>query len=660
MHGFGQDMTQGYELLENQKFEEAASYFRNILNTHPKNKVARICLGRALGLGGQKNEGFKVLENLRNDFDGDVEVDLNYAEGLMWIGRATEAVDIYNGILGVEDTNRTALLGRSNALSFLKRHEEAISSIDLALSHAPDFEPNQISKKYIYLAGAYDARSNGRALRSLELLSTLRELLPTDETVLFDLAETHLYLQNFHKARNLYQSLEGLTNDSLRLYSSLSYTNLLVGKKKKFLSYGEMAYDIALHKEKDIIDPGLNVVGGLVLNNKISKAYELLEELKVKSNGNQKVDIREAQIALWQSKSNQSLELFKKINDKDPSVFEVKMGLAESYNAMNDRYPALSAASSAVDLMPKSLDAQRFYNTIKMSLRPAIEASLKIASDGGGNGSWESVLSGNRYLRNRHILAVGVVRRNTTGKEISDVTNHQIFVSDEWTVKHNISLRGRLGFGRITGNDLPKSQSLFSGALGMKYMINKIHSAEIDFASTYMNYNPQLLSSGIRTNDIKLTYSMYLPSNIGSYNQAIFTDQSDGNSRFLYFGSLYYNISTYPVIQLAVNYNTMSYSTQNPEIYFSPDKFQSAEIMLKSDGDMLKSGRWTYLATIAAGFQWIGDNSRQNTLRFDGRITYAFNNRFRLSGGYLYSNAAQSTATGFTYNQTTIKINWIL
>lgn len=653
-------MTAGYELLENQKYNEATDFFENVLNVYPDNKVAKICLGRALGLGGEKEKGFEVLQKLKNDFENDIEVNLNYAEGLMWVNRTSQAVEVYNDILNLDATNRTALLGRSNALSSLKRHEEAVSSIDFAISHAPDFEPNQISKKYIYLAGAYDARSNGRAERSLELLTSLRAILPSDETVLFDLAETHLYLQNFHRARNLYQSLEGLTKDSLRLYSSLSYTNLLVGKTKKFLSYGEKAYSLAQSKNTDIVDPGLNVVGGLVLNNKIASAYDLLDELRVKTNGDRRIDIREAQIALWQSKSDRSLELFKQIDSKDSSVFEVKMGLAESYNAMNDRYPALNAAKNAIDLMPASLDAKRFYNNVKVSLRPALEASLKIASDGGGNGSWESVVTGSKYFKNRHTLAIGLVRRNTTGIEISDVSNHQIFVYDEWTLKHNVSLRGRLGFGRITGDDLPKSQSLFSGAIGMKYAINKIHSTELDFSSTYMNYNPQLLSSGIRTNDIKLTYSVYLPSKLGSYNQAIYTDQSDGNSRFLYFGSLYYNISTYPVIQVALNYNTMSYSTQNPEIYFSPDKFQSAEIMLKSDGDMLKSGKWTYLVSMATGFQWIGENSRQSTFRFDGRITYAINDKFKLSCGYLYSNAAQSTATGFTYNQTTIRVNWIL
>ncbi len=657
---FSQDMTEGFGMLDSQKFSEATLYFKNILKDNPDNKVARICLGRALGLGGSKAEGFEVLASLRQDHVDDIEVELNYAEGLMWVNRASESVDVYNEILRKEANNRTALLSKSNALSSLGRHEEAISSIDLALENHPDFESNQISKKFIYLAGAYHARSNGNAVRSLTLLTDLKEMIPEDETVLFDLGETHLYLQNFHKANGYYHSLEGKTSDTLRLYSSLSYTNLLIGKKKKFLSYGQKAYDIAKASKADVLDPGLNVVGALVLNNRVSKAYGLLEELRSKTNGDIKVDVREAQIALWQANAGKSLKLFKEVDKRDSSMFEVKMGLAESYFAMNERHGALDAAQKAITLNPKSLDAQRFYNNVNMSLRPAVEASLKVAEDGGGNGSWEAILVANKYLKKRHTLTVGVVKRNTSGVEISDVENNQIFVADDWTLNHKLTVRGKLAFGIIAGDDLPDSQSLLSGGIGMKYAINKIHSTELDFASTYMNYNPQLLSSGIRTNEMKFIYSMYLPSNFGSYNQVILTDQSDGNSRFLYYGSLYYNVSTYPVLQLALNYNTMSYSTQFPEIYFSPDKYQSAEVMIKADGDMLKSGRWTYLITGATGFQWIGDNSKQGTLRLDGRITYAINDRLRISAGHLYSNAAQSTATGFTYNQSTFKVNWIL
>ena len=79
-----QDMTTGFTFLETGKYQEAVTYFNDILKEYPQNKTARLCYGRALGLNGTTEEAKVLFTNLKEEYPTDFEVALNYAESLLW------------------------------------------------------------------------------------------------------------------------------------------------------------------------------------------------------------------------------------------------------------------------------------------------------------------------------------------------------------------------------------------------------------------------------------------------------------------------------------------------------------------------------------------------------------------------------------------------
>ena len=46
---YSQDMKTGFTYLETGKYEEAEVFFKEVLNSYPTNKTARLCYGRAIG-----------------------------------------------------------------------------------------------------------------------------------------------------------------------------------------------------------------------------------------------------------------------------------------------------------------------------------------------------------------------------------------------------------------------------------------------------------------------------------------------------------------------------------------------------------------------------------------------------------------------------------
>ncbi|MFY7811740.1 MAG: tetratricopeptide repeat protein, partial [Flavobacterium sp.] len=81
---YSQDMQIGFNLLEKGDFNNAEDYFFNVLKEYPNNKTARLCYARALGLNKNPEKANQLFEKLLIDYPNDLEIELNYAESLLW------------------------------------------------------------------------------------------------------------------------------------------------------------------------------------------------------------------------------------------------------------------------------------------------------------------------------------------------------------------------------------------------------------------------------------------------------------------------------------------------------------------------------------------------------------------------------------------------
>ena len=83
--GNAQDMSKGFGNLEKGEFDKAEVFFENILKDYPKNKTARLCYARAIGLNQQAEKALNLFIDLKKEYPCDLEIEIYYAESLLWI-----------------------------------------------------------------------------------------------------------------------------------------------------------------------------------------------------------------------------------------------------------------------------------------------------------------------------------------------------------------------------------------------------------------------------------------------------------------------------------------------------------------------------------------------------------------------------------------------
>ena len=169
----GQDLEDGFLMLENGKYHEATQLFSEILKRDATHKTARICYARALGLGGSAPEAYQLFLNLKSDFPDDVEVDLNLAESLLWNLDFDSAIQAYESILEREPTNFVANYGFANAQAGLFNNDVALKYIDRAIKIDSTNAAAHNSRRHILLSKAYLLYKSSALSPALDVLDLL-------------------------------------------------------------------------------------------------------------------------------------------------------------------------------------------------------------------------------------------------------------------------------------------------------------------------------------------------------------------------------------------------------------------------------------------------------------------------------------------------------
>ena len=169
-----------------------------------------------------------------------------------------------------------------------------------------------------------------------------------------------------------------------------------------------------------------------------------------------------------------------------------------------------------------------------------------------------------------------------------------------------------------------------------------------------------MLDKEIVQNNFLINYSLNTNFNLGWYTQYYYTSQSDDNTRNLLFTSLYYNILEKPSLKAGFNYQNISFKNQVPLIYFSPSKFNAAEIFINiiKDETITKNKEWFYELTAATGYQFIEGDKKQSTYRIQSKLGYKFSERSLLNIYGTQSNIASATAAGFTFTEIGLRFKW--
>ncbi len=646
----GQDMNAGFKLLENGEYLKAKTYFGDVLTQYPDNKTARLCYGRALGLSGSTEMAQSLFIDLKADYPQDFEVALNYAESLLWAHNFIQAKKVYKNLIAQDSTSFSAVLGYANTLSNLMEYDTALAQVNRALILQPKNANALISRKYMRLGKAAQLNSDTSYDAALALLIQNLEDFPKDADTQNSLANVYIAQKNYTQADKTYQQL----TDTVSVLIGRSLVAHLMKKDKKALDYAEKATIYAKKHPKKILTAKERYLQALIWNGQYKKARTLLATVNDHYKNNKRVGALAATLGMYTGKFSQSIKAYKAILAQDSTSFDGNLGIANAYRAQGNLDKAYAFAKRTLTFHPGQKDAKTLIKTIEATLAPVVETQGAYTRDNGNNKAYAAGIYATIPFSERLRTSFNYTYRTTENKTTKTMAyNTEVSLGAQYRVLNNTWVEGALGFVKAHADvndytDVNGSVFVKSRPLPLQYL-------EVGYSRALQNFNAALIDEKIFMNNYSLNYNMGTNINLGWYTGLMHTQQTDGNSRNLLFTSLYYTFTKSPALKGGLNYQYLSFKNQVPTLYFSPARYQAAELFLDLTGT---AGQWSYAANAAAGYQFVEQDDATTLFRLEAKLKYALTNRFEMGAYAKYSNIASATAAGFEFTEVGLRLRW--
>ena len=658
-----QNMKEGFTYLETGKYKQAEIFFENILVSYPKNKTAKLCYGRALGLNGKGKRATTIFINLLERHPQDFEIKLNYAESLLWNENYNKAKDYYKNLLNENPKSFPALLGYANTLSNLKFFDEALKFIDKALLISPGNLNALTSKKYINLGFANQYVQNGDYKTALKILLKNLQLFNKDTEILQNIANVYLISSNYSKAEATYKTIGTSSQNKLTSLNGLALVSHLKGKNKKALEISSKAIN---YINKKTTAPLLKqtkerYAQALIWNRKYKKVDILIRKLnKEYPNKNWVLSLR-ASLNIYKSNFKKSINDYNSILTNDTTSFDGNLGKANALKASGYFLKAYKSAENTLKFYKSQKDAINFIKKLDKSFTPFVVAQASYSFDNGNNKAY-SYKATSEFSFSTKFKLLGSYNYRTTNNSLSGLKadSNNVLAGVSYQLLNNTILRSL--FGLTSSKTETNNFNQLIADISLKTKPFKLQNLELGYTREVQNFNAALLAENIIQNNYLINYSLNTNFKLGWFTQYYYTTQNDQNTRNLIFTSLYYNILEKPSLKAGINYQNISFKNQVPTIYFSPSKFNAYEVFFNiiKDESITNKNEWFYELTGASGFQYIENNKMQRTYRIQTKLGYKFSERSLLTLYGSKSNIASATAAGFTFTEIGLRFKWFM
>ncbi|MHA7056312.1 tetratricopeptide repeat protein [Aquimarina sp. M1] len=655
---FGQDMKEGFNHLENGAYSKAKDFFENILEQYPDNRTAKLCYGRAIGLLGESEKAVTIFTELKTKYPDDFEIKLNYAESLLWNNDFEKAETYYQGIVQEKPDSFAAVLGYANTLSNLKKYPLALETVNKALVIQPGNGNALISRKYIRLGYAFTLSQDRQYKKALALLDKNLQDFPDDKDTLLNKANIYLVINQYASAEEMYFKTAKSPKDSIISLQGLSLVAHKMHKEKKALDLATQSLTKAKRLasgNKILLNSYERYVQALFWNRKFKDAKTSIDELKNKYPDNSKIASLQATYGMYTSDFKMSVNEYTTILDSDKSSFDGNLGIANAYRASGLDMKAYEFAFKTLSFYPKQPDAEKLISDLKISHTPFIENKTAYTFDNGNNEAINTNFNAEIPLSTKLKVKSSYSFRSTENTETNvKAESHEAAIGLDYMFTGKIGIKTNLGFN--SANAVTNSYTGIIGEIILSTKPFKLQSLDIGYKRELQNFNADLIDREIVMNNYSLNYNLGTNFNLGWYTQAIYTSQSDENSRNLLFTSLYYNVLNRPTLKIGLNYQYISFKDQVPAIYFSPSSFNLVEFFAEIQNN--QSNDWFYRFSAAVGRQYVEDDPASATFRTEGKFGYNFSKRFTANIYGKYSNIASATAAGFEFTEIGFKLKW--
>ena len=646
-----QNMSKGFSYLEEGNWPAAVAYFENILDENPENKTATLCYARALGLSGKSETASIIFEKMLFKYDEDFEIQLNYAESLLWNKKYLQAETYYKTLVEKDTTSFPALLGMANTYSNLQKYDLAYTFITKALAIDALNQGALLSRKYIRLGKAIQYQKNNNTLLAIETLEQNFIDFPSDSETLLLLAEIYMSQKSFQKASAMYSALQ----DTVTMYRGLSLVAHQNHKEKNALTYAKQGYLFAIVNDSiQYLEASERYVQALIWKANYKKAASLISTLELNYPDNKKVLALKATLGMYTAKFSKSIEHYKAILAQDSTSFDGNLGVANAFRAKGDFTKALNYAEKTLQYYPGQKDALVLIKTLENELLPNISLHGAMTVDNGSNEAWSYGIKAIIPFTERIKTFASYRYRTTTNRTFETMANsNEVTLGSSYRIVNNVKVNAAISW--IKADATSQNYTDVNGAVSIEARPLPNQFLSLGYNRELQNFNASLIDEKIFMNNFNVSHNLGSNFGLGWYTSYIYTPQTDGNKRNLLFTSLYYNFTKRPAIKGGINYQYMKFSQQVPELYFSPSKYTSLEVFAEAKGTM---GILGYTLNSAIGKQFVENDPASALFRIEARVAVQFIENLNAALYGKYSNIASAIASGFSFTEVGVQVQW--
>ncbi len=635
----GQNFDEGFDFLNSGDYAQAEIFFSKKLDSFPNSLNAIVGYGRAIGLGGRVKEANDLFAKNHELYPKNKDISMNYAESQLWLGDYAKAKKSYQELLTKYPDDAVVKFQLANIYSNLNQQDSAVFYINQALNIDPQNEGFLNSKKHIYLAYAYDQSMRQNYDTALVILDSLDVEFPNEEKVLFTKANTYMMAGEYKKANSLYQKGLDMNYDSKEGNYGMAVSHLSLSNLQRAMTYAKNNFVNPTARDSSIL------ALAYLKTNRPNSALSLMNDSTKNIFG----------IAEYMSLKNhpeKAEEWISANDDNSRSMLSAKINYA--IKARNK-----SAANMGLANYESSFKKDKSFRQLQNSYDNSFAAQLN-SKNGYG---FDSDSSTNYFSENTLRLPIGEKLFLSTKlnykklvalreSEETDIFNFGIGL--RYLVKEQFEFYALPSFYRAAEMDIEQ----ITYALGIKFKADASQEFHLGSYTEVQDFNINLLKAQLLNTHYFLNYSLNIRQKYGIFTQLYYTDWSDGNTRKLFYGSLYRILKLAPSVKTGINYQYFSFDLQKSDLYFSPEKFQLIEYFAELFQSEDAYSKNFYKAFVGLGIQNIDLNKNQFTYRVEAE--YGVKNR---KGNYLSafvqrSNAASTSISGFTYTQLGIRFRW--
>jgi len=496
---------------------------------------------------------------------------------------------------------------------------------------------------------ADNKRKNEEYKPAISILDEVLEEYRNDEQALINKGICYLSMNDVKTAEWIFNYMQERDINNFETSLLLSHVSLLKHKNKDAISFANKAIKLseALSSEKHL-RAQIQKVNALGASKDFKQANSILKNLESQYGDHNDIKLAKARMLIWDQEFKTGMIAYTEVSD---SNYIFHMGLAEAYRAQHYNLKAIDQIRKALEHIPNQPDALRLLKDIEREQSVSFITRASTSSDIGMNNSNDYLLDVSVPIKEKHCILIDVgLRKTLQGLDNLDAQQKRFVIGNVWRISPKLKIERKMGLINFDNQEQGSSLN-FIHELNVNYKLTKHHALGISTSREPLKYSSDLIRSGIFKNSIVSNYSFNKHNWPGLYLQYEKAFQTDENDMDILFASLFYQVTTFPLLKAGINYSQMTYNFSQPLLYFSPDNYSVIEAFVQFGNDFDMKSKFIYHLEVTYGKQKLEQDPRINTTRITVEGGYRFSDKISLRGQYFYSTAANSTNKGFSFTR---------